>query len=85
MTVRPYEPDEDHVTASEWWKGHGFSPVQAALLPKLGMVVEQDRTPVAMAWLYLDNSTGVSMLEWILTNPANKAKVSVVWNPGAAP
>lgn len=77
MTVRPYEL-KDYSTAFAWWDGHGWEGVPAAVLPKLGMVAVHEGEPVAMAWLYLDNSTGVAMLEWIVTDPANPAKVSAV-------
>jgi hypothetical protein len=77
MTVRPYE-SKDYSTAFAWWDGHGWEGVPAAVLPKLGLVAVHEEKPVAMAWLYLDNSTGVGMLEWIVTDPANPAKVSAV-------
>lgn len=56
-----------------WWRGHGWDPVPMAILPRLGVLAEFDhagtREPIAVAWLYMDNSVGVSMLEWVVSNP----------------
>ena len=77
MQTRLYRPD-DYSTACEWWDGHDHPHVSEAVLPCCGVVVEDMRLqPVAMGWLYLDNSRGVSMLAWMVTNPNNLPRDSV--------
>lgn len=69
MTIREYSPT-DYATLANWWAGHGWEPVPEIVLPKLGMVaVGEDDYMVAAVWLYMDNSVGVSFLEWLVTNP----------------
>ena len=85
IRVRPFDRESDYPAAEAWWKGHAFEPVPLNLLPSLGMVAEyhdeeagHEARPVAMAWLYLDNSTGVGMLEWIVADPAAKPRASAL-------
>lgn len=63
--------DTFHPIASEWWKAHGWHPVPKGILPRLGVRAMDGTRPLAAAWLYMDNSVGVAMLEWIVTNPEN--------------
>lgn len=62
---------------AEWWEGHGWSPVPQIFLPKLGVIAYvkngDDKTDLAAAWLYMDNSVGVSILEWMVANPKASA------------
>ncbi len=74
-TIRFFFKD-DYLMVSEWWNAHGFPPVPQAILPRLGVVAELDGSPIAAAWLYMDNSGGVSMMEWLVTNPGNRPKDS---------
>jgi GNAT superfamily N-acetyltransferase len=73
MNLREYIP-EDHPMLTAWWKAHGFPVLPAAILPKLGIVAEHDGVPVCAAFLYMDNSVGVCMLEWLTTNPQAPGK-----------
>jgi hypothetical protein len=55
--------------------------VPSQILPKCGIVVEDtdagaDGLSLAMGWLYLDNSVGVAMLAWMVTNPHNTSRGS---------
>lgn len=82
IQIREYTP-EDYPMLSSWWRGHGWDPVPSVILPKLGMIAEihkdgQAPKPVAAAWLYLDNSVFVGMLEWIVTDPENAPKISAL-------
>lgn len=70
MNLRPIDLETDYATLTEWWKGHGWNAVPRAILPKLGVIAEHDGVQVAAAFLYMDNSVGVAMLEWLVTNPA---------------
>lgn len=62
---------------TEWWKAHGWPGVALAILPKCGVLVEDDAAGgLAVGWLYMDNSVGVAMLEWTVTNPKATPKQS---------
>lgn len=54
---------------AEWWAAHGWNAVPEAVLPKLGIVAFTEAGPVAACFLYMDNSVGVSMLEWLVSSP----------------
>lgn len=70
--------DDDYASARDWWSGHHHPDIPQELLPKCGVVIMKDGKPVAMGWLNLDNSTGVSMLNFIVTNPENAPTLSTV-------
>lgn len=59
-----------HTCFSGWWLGHGTQVVPVDVLPKCGVLVVDDTGPLAVAWLYMDNSVGVAWLGWVTTNPA---------------
>jgi hypothetical protein len=67
--VREFEPERDYETVKAWWHGHGWPGVPLAMLPKLGVIAFRDEQEAAAGWLYMDNSCGVCMLEWLVTNP----------------
>lgn len=70
--------DDDKRIAAEWWKAHKHPVVPPEILPKCGVVVEWgEGAPMAMGWLYLDNSTALAMLAWVTTNPAASARAPV--------
>ena len=72
IQLREYTP-EDYPQLAQWWEGHGWSPVPELILPKLGIIAdmhaEESITPTAAAWLYMDNSSSVAMLKWMVSNP----------------
>lgn len=70
LSVRMVDIETDYPVVSEWWKAHGWPSVPQAMLPKLGVMVERNGDPCLAGWLYMDNSCGVSMLEWVVSNPA---------------
>lgn len=74
--VRMYSP-ADYATVSQWWPAHGWPSVAEAVLPRGGVIVELDGTPIAATWLYMDNSVGVAMMEWTVTNPTNSPRHSL--------
>ena len=59
----------DYPTVEKWWAGHKQAAVPANVLPKCGVVVENNGKPLAAAWLYQDNSVGVAWLAWLVSNP----------------
>lgn len=68
-----------HAVFTEWWKAHDWPGVSLHILPKCGLLVEaDDGTPLAASWLYMDNSVGVGMLEWTVTNPKATPKQSYI-------
>lgn len=75
MYLREFNADADYPMLAAWWKAHGFPALPAAILPKLGLVVEHDGKPVVAAFLYMDNSVGVCMMEWLTTAPDAPLKV----------
>lgn len=68
MFIREYRP-EDHAMLMTWWNAHGFPGVSQAILPKLGLIIEDQGKPIVAGFLYMDNSVGVAMLEWVVGAP----------------
>lgn len=78
MKLRIIEKERDHATLAGWWEAHAFPAVPAAVLPKLGVMAERDDgTGLAAAFVYQDNSVGVSWLEWLVTNPEATGRESL--------
>lgn len=75
MTIRIYE-ESDYEDAKDWWSEHGSPVVHKTQLPKLGVVVEDGCGPLAMAWVYMDNSTGIARLAWPVVKPGIPARKS---------
>lgn len=62
----------DYEAVAAWWSGHGWNPVPQAMLPRLGVIAffcSNKIEDAAAGWLYMDNSVGVCMLEWLVSNP----------------
>lgn len=68
MYLREYHP-EDYAMLTRWWKAHGWPGVSAAILPKLGLVIEDNGQPIVAGFVYMDNSVGVAFLEWVVGAP----------------
>lgn len=77
ITHRPYTP-EDYPAISTWWEAHQFPSVPEFALPETAIVSLHHGTPCAAAWLYLDTSSPMAMIEWIVTNPANPPRLSAL-------
>jgi hypothetical protein len=77
-SIQIFAPETHYPIVKEWWITHGWDPVPEIVLPKLGVIAfNKKEEPITAAWIYMDNSVGVSMLEWIVTNPANSPKDSL--------
>jgi len=50
------------------------SQCRRLVLPRLGVIGSIDGQGIAAAWLYMDNSIGVAMLEWMVGNPKGEAR-----------
>lgn len=61
-----------------WWKAHGWPGVSKAILPKLGLIIENQGKPVVAGFLYMDNSVGVAFLEWVVGAPDATGKEIVL-------
>lgn len=80
IQLRMFDPDTDYPIVEGWWKAHGWSAVPRLMLPKLGVVAFYAGDKIedaAAAWLYMDNSSPVCMLEWMVANPALSATKTV--------
>lgn len=61
----------DRAIFTDWRRAHELPPLPEAVLPECGVVVESDEgQPLALAYLQMDDSTGVAMLSWTIANPA---------------
>lgn len=69
LQIEIYDPERHYQIAAGWWRGHSFPVLPVELLPKLGVFVYDQETPLACCWVYLDNSTPLAKLEWCTTNP----------------
>lgn len=76
-SIEIYDEETHYKMAKGWWKSHGWDAVSPLVLPKLGVFVSLDGDYKSAAWLYMDNSVGVCMLEWIVTNPENTPRESL--------
>jgi len=80
LKTRFFEQKNDYEIVKSWWEARDiWKPIPKMMLPRGGIVVfdEDDFDKMICAgWLYLDNSSPVSMLEWIVTNPQNTNKQS---------
>lgn len=79
ITLRLFDKEKDYSTVENWWKGHGWDAVPVAILPKLGVIAEDKGKAVAAVWLYMDNSVGVSIMEWFIADPEGSGK-SIVYS-----
>ena len=80
IQLRMFDPATDYPIVQEWWKAHGWDAVPPVMLPKLGVIafyVSDKIEDAAAAWLYMDNSSPVCMLEWMVANPALSATKTV--------
>ena len=80
LQLRMFDPATDYPIVEEWWNAHGWTAVPQMMLPKLGVVAFYAQNKIedaAAAWLYMDNSSPVCMLEWMVTNPTLSATKTV--------
>ncbi len=80
IQLRPYMP-EDYLLLSQWWKIHGWEPIPSMILPQCGVIVEsveeEERTPIAASFLYLEISAKFCIMEWTLSNPDASGRMVV--------
>ena len=76
-SIEVYDEDDDYDMVKGWWQAHGWPGVSPHILPQFGAIASFRGRPAAAGWLYMDNSRGVSMLEWVVTNPDNTPRASL--------
>lgn len=59
----------DFQLVEEWGKSHGCVHFVETLLPPIGLMVEDDHGPIAVAWLHLSAGIGVGIVEHLFTRP----------------
>jgi hypothetical protein len=69
LNFRWFSEFEDYPVFSEWCAGHGIAPLELEFLPDTGIVISQGDAPVAMVWIYFDDSTPVCFAERAITRP----------------
>jgi len=70
METRDYTPS-DFEKLRLWWENHWGAEPSIHVLPRTGVVVSLDGRDIAAAWMYLDDSTPVAFISWVVTNPGN--------------
>jgi hypothetical protein len=70
LTVRPYTAD-DYPLVNDWWQArHGaLVDLPAAMLPPLGVIVEDADGPAFALWCYESFGVGVAFIEWPVSRP----------------
>ncbi len=79
LQVRPFlKGSDDYSMVSKWWEIHKWKTVSPEFLPVLGNVVfdSDSNKQLAAGWCYLDSSSLVAMIEWVVVNPENRPKES---------
>ena len=77
MEVVKYTADMYPEIAS-WWDGKdGWASIDEALLPVTGFVVQDGNELICAGWVYVDGSTPICLMEWIVANTANSARTSM--------
>ena len=68
METRFYT-DEDEPVYRDWCEAHGVEPLPYHYLPETGIVVCDEGEPIAMIWIYFDDSTPTCFAERAITRP----------------
>ena len=78
LTVRLYNFEEDYVEIKNWAVKLRLVIPHPDCLPGVGaVVVDEDGKKYGAGFLYLNNETPVSVLEWIFVNPDINAREKV--------
>jgi len=81
MHIRGFREDEDYDAFASFCAGHGKWAPTKDLLPRVGLVVLEDKGltggeeyPLAFVWVYKDPSSRLSWLGWLTTRPNLRPK-----------
>lgn len=71
LTVRPYSAEADFPLVNDWWQArHGaMADLPQAMLPPLGVIVEDSAGPLFALWCYESAGVGVAFIEWPVSRP----------------
>ena len=73
MNTRLYfENDYDHI--KPWWVGRWGDAPAKALLPKSGVVAFDGKSNIVAAFVYLDMTSPVALISWVVGNPERSAR-----------
>lgn len=68
LHVIPFNEKDHYETLVTWWDSHKFSAPPVHALPRTGVVVVSNETPVAAGFLYKTDSC-IAWMEFIISNP----------------
>lgn len=69
IQLRMFDHAKDYTMFSQWCESHGSTASPAALLPKLGVIVERDGMDSAALFLFMDNSCPVAFIDCAASRP----------------
>ena len=69
MRVRRIILENDYEMLATWWVRRGGTPPPLAILPDVGVIVEEACIPISCFFLYLISNAPVAVMEWEGSNP----------------
>lgn len=69
MRRREYKAEDDYKDLSEWWVAHKWPVVPQEMLPKMGMVVEDEGGVKCCAGFMYQTDSRLTWIEWVVSNP----------------
>jgi|GEM_PF-2997651 len=77
FTARLYgQKTGDYQLVSGWWRARHGGALTETILPPLGVIVEDEKGPLAALWCYQTVGIGVCILEFAITRPNSSFKQS---------
>ena len=67
----------DYASLQPWWQGRWGGAPSVHALPQSGMIASLDGRDIAAGWLYLDMTSPIALLAFLVTHPDNARKHSV--------
>tara|TARA_Y100001936_G_C15956705_1_gene603296 strand:+ start:393 stop:788 length:396 start_codon:yes stop_codon:yes gene_type:complete len=61
--------DQDILKINEWWRCHGWPPVNKYMLSSDGYLAEENGLGVAAAWYGKISNSKTALMEWMVKNP----------------
>src|SRR5688572_16264398 len=66
MLARPYT-EQDYPMVCQWWDDWKWPRIPESSLPQVGVVVENEGSPVCAAWIYRTDSD-TCLVEWFISD-----------------
>ena len=63
----------DYANLKSWWVDRWGHAPSIQSLPQSGLIVSKDGVNLAAGWVYLDMTSPVAVIGWIVSNPENTA------------